>query len=1136
MEGRPRLESWKEISSYLRRSVSTCQRWEAELGLPIYRLDGTPSARVFALPDELDAWIAEKLHSAEISENGAVPVHGRPKWFWIVAGGVVLTLAAAGFLAWQRTPRIPLGASIVDPPNLVFLPFADGSGDGSLRLWTTAVPQLLSLDCLQSRYAGCSPLSDNLIRLKELDLLKAKKLTVDDLKTIGAADPEGFLVTGNLVRSGKDIIVDAALLDAGTAEPVHMFRAIARGEEGVFAAVDELTRIMKIGLNTHARSVTQDTDEPVSRITTGSLEALTAYHRGILLEVDSKTAEAVTAYQQSVRIDPGFAEAHFRLFLATRTLARSCDCAWAREEAGRAGNEAFEYSDRLNLWAQGYLTAAFYLEFQRDVPRAIAEFKRLLGAIPDDPVTARQLAQIYWDLEDYTRLISLLEDPVMKEDPQNVRLLANSYMRTGNLDKAEMTWEAFRRTHPDAFLYDQELLALARGRFDQALAHNDRLRSDPRTPRDPVQYTRGPIFVAMDDLPGAETEFRAMVERDTPAEQVAGRLYLAQVLMREGRLAEAGEEARAAALQADALEDDLLRSRSHLVRAYILRLANDLGGALAESDEACRLSQPGGLLGLKPLHLKGLILLDLGLMADFEKVIDKVKTYVDRIQYPRLMRAYYHLLGEREFDARRFDRAIDYFWKAINLLATPYGHDLDIDSSRYYFSLAESYERTGQFETALETYRKIPFTWAQKLDAGDLYARSSYSLGRTHDQRLATARWPRNRPDTHFGIDGKVTLPAGMMVGNMAVQIVDGEERIVVGGGMPGSGKAPGVGVIVRYLPNGTLDPAFGTGGIAKFSPGNKLGGIQGVAIQPDQKIVVAGVAAPLSKPDNMNTLPTIARYTVNGALDTSFGRSGVTQLHCAADGELGGDSYAVVVQSDGKIAALTFFAQHMGVCRLNPDGTPDLSFNGSGQYFEPRSSCAFDIAIQRVGSEERILISGNIDGGPSSYQKAVLMRFTGLGRPDPDFGRSGYVIGDYRPYDDGYSQTAIDASNRILVCWGADDQSGFAGTNGLARHDPDGSLDPTFGSGGILTPIPGGDAWEVKIEPGPPEQILVAGLMESSAAVWRLTAGGTLDATFGSNGIRTMDFGGAGARALVLLSTRTFVVLADGCLVRYWR
>ena len=42
MVSQPRLGSWKEISSYLGRSTSTCHRWEEELGLPVHRLDGTP--------------------------------------------------------------------------------------------------------------------------------------------------------------------------------------------------------------------------------------------------------------------------------------------------------------------------------------------------------------------------------------------------------------------------------------------------------------------------------------------------------------------------------------------------------------------------------------------------------------------------------------------------------------------------------------------------------------------------------------------------------------------------------------------------------------------------------------------------------------------------------------------------------------------------------------------------------------------------------------------------------------------------------------------------------------------------------------------------------------------------------------
>lgn len=62
MERRSVLESWKEISAYLRRNVRTCQLWERGHGLPIHRLDNSPKSRVFAYADELDAWLEERLN------------------------------------------------------------------------------------------------------------------------------------------------------------------------------------------------------------------------------------------------------------------------------------------------------------------------------------------------------------------------------------------------------------------------------------------------------------------------------------------------------------------------------------------------------------------------------------------------------------------------------------------------------------------------------------------------------------------------------------------------------------------------------------------------------------------------------------------------------------------------------------------------------------------------------------------------------------------------------------------------------------------------------------------------------------------------------------------------------------------
>ncbi len=60
------LDSWKEISAYLKRSGRTCRTWEVELGLPIHRLEGSPKARVFAYPEELDRWLLQTVSSPSV--------------------------------------------------------------------------------------------------------------------------------------------------------------------------------------------------------------------------------------------------------------------------------------------------------------------------------------------------------------------------------------------------------------------------------------------------------------------------------------------------------------------------------------------------------------------------------------------------------------------------------------------------------------------------------------------------------------------------------------------------------------------------------------------------------------------------------------------------------------------------------------------------------------------------------------------------------------------------------------------------------------------------------------------------------------------------------------------------------------
>ena len=57
---RKRLDSWKEIAEYLGRDVRTAMRWEQDLGLPVHRVPGGQRPGVFAITEELDAWLAAR--------------------------------------------------------------------------------------------------------------------------------------------------------------------------------------------------------------------------------------------------------------------------------------------------------------------------------------------------------------------------------------------------------------------------------------------------------------------------------------------------------------------------------------------------------------------------------------------------------------------------------------------------------------------------------------------------------------------------------------------------------------------------------------------------------------------------------------------------------------------------------------------------------------------------------------------------------------------------------------------------------------------------------------------------------------------------------------------------------------------
>ncbi|MBI3406274.1 MAG: helix-turn-helix domain-containing protein [Acidobacteria bacterium] len=69
-----RLESWKEIADYLKRSVRTVRRWEQLEGLPVYRHTHNKDATVYSFRVELDEWLARRSEEPAVRDGANIAV------------------------------------------------------------------------------------------------------------------------------------------------------------------------------------------------------------------------------------------------------------------------------------------------------------------------------------------------------------------------------------------------------------------------------------------------------------------------------------------------------------------------------------------------------------------------------------------------------------------------------------------------------------------------------------------------------------------------------------------------------------------------------------------------------------------------------------------------------------------------------------------------------------------------------------------------------------------------------------------------------------------------------------------------------------------------------------------------------
>ncbi len=219
-----------------------------------------------------------------------------------------------------------------------------------------------------------------------------------------------------------------------------------------------------------------------------------------------------------------------------------------------------------------------------------------------------------------------------------------------------------------------------------------------------------------------------------------------------------------------------------------------------------------------------------------------------------------------------------------------------------------------------------------------------------------------------FGVSGSTTISFS---GNLeyprdlAIQAIGGVEYIVIVGYGYASPSTDNDFLMARLNLDGNLDGDFGVDGIVRTGFGESVSA-ECVAIQADGKIVIGGQGGGDFK---------LARYQVDGTLDTSFGTSGIVTTDIAG----GSDRvYDIALQNDGRIIAaggsIQASASYFAIARYVPDGSLDPSFGDSGitttAMGASSSASAYGVAIQSDGKIVAV--------GQDADKRVALVRYTG--------------------------------------------------------------------------------------------------------------------------------------------------------------
>jgi tetratricopeptide (TPR) repeat protein/TolB-like protein len=471
------LDSWKEITHYLKRSRKTCIRFEKELDLPIHRLDDTPKSRVYAYKDELDRWMDKKLKKT-LLQSAPSQIFPNKKKSIILGISVVsiLLLLVLGIIFLKPFSKGEISLDSMDKPSLAVISFDNQTGEKGYDYLCNTIPNLLITSLENSGFIYVVTWE------RMFDLLdqagKPDVVFIDRDMGFEMCRKEGIgaLVLGSFSNSGDTFTTEMKVIDTKTNKLLMSARSNGKGAQSILQSqIDALSvKIIRI-LGVPEEQITK---LKVSDITTTSIDAYKQFLLGIEASENQNYDKAISYFESAVKKDPSFASAYFYLApnfsVQGRPESQNESYEKAKFYAKKAPEKersyiesayanAIEYNHEkmfhiLERMATDYprekrvhfRLAQYYLR-QKLYDKAIEEYNVALTLDPDYGSALNELAYLYMYKGDYENAIEHFEKykAVSPGDPNPLDSMASCYFSMGKLDVAVALYKGALKVKKD---------------------------------------------------------------------------------------------------------------------------------------------------------------------------------------------------------------------------------------------------------------------------------------------------------------------------------------------------------------------------------------------------------------------------------------------------------------------------------------------------------------------------------------------------------------------------------------------------------------------------------------------------------------------------------------------------------------